>query len=123
MYEITTESSFSAAHCLRNYNGPCENLHGHNWLVRATVRTGQLNDLGIGIDFKELKSRLNEVLSSLDHKELNAIFDPLKQNPSSENIARHIYQKLSLAVNRKGCRIWKIEVFETPGNSSAYFEE
>jgi 6-pyruvoyltetrahydropterin/6-carboxytetrahydropterin synthase len=73
MYEISVESSFSAAHRLKNYQGPCENLHGHNWLVRATVRSEGLNASGLGIDFKVLKERLREILAELDHRDLNAV--------------------------------------------------
>lgn len=84
MYEITTETHFSAAHRLQNYKGPCENLHGHNWLVKATVRCENVDERGIGIDFKDLKQILNEISLEFDHKDLNTIFDPLNINPSSE---------------------------------------
>ena len=47
MYEIRSEANFSSAHKLIGYDGPCENLHGHNWHVRATVRCTELNDIGI----------------------------------------------------------------------------
>jgi len=120
MFEITTESSFSAAHFLRNYSGPCENVHGHNWLVKATVRCEKLDAIGLGIDFKVLKSKLNDVLREFDHTDINRLFDP--QNPSSENIARMIYGKLGALINNERCRVFRIDVFETPGNSSAYFE-
>ena len=122
MYEISVESSFSAAHRLKNYQGPCENLHGHNWLVRATVRCEALDASGLGIDFKVLKDHLKGILSEFDHKDLNAILDPLKINPSSENIARHIFEKLekSLTASWKGS-IARVEVHETPGSCAAYF--
>ncbi len=123
MFDITTESSFSAAHYLREYQGPCENPHGHNWLVRATVRCERLDSIGIGIDFKTLKSHLKEVLKEFDHRNLNDIFQD-KDNPSSENIARRIYLRLkeTLPLGDNGCKVVRVEVFETPGNSTAYFE-
>jgi 6-pyruvoyltetrahydropterin/6-carboxytetrahydropterin synthase len=61
MYEISVESSFSAAHRLRDYQGPCENLHGHNWLVRASVRCETLDACGLGIAqyiYEKLESAL-----------------------------------------------------------------
>jgi 6-pyruvoyltetrahydropterin/6-carboxytetrahydropterin synthase len=121
MYEITTEASFSAAHYLRDYRGPCENVHGHNWLVRATVRCEQLDDIGIGIDFRDLRNHLREVLAVLDHRELNTAM-PDNLNPSCENIARYIYRQMKARIDGGMCRIHKIDVFETPGNSTTYYE-
>ncbi len=122
MFEITSEISFSAAHRLKNYRGPCENLHGHNWLVRATVRTDQLDISGIGIDFKILKKHLKEITNEFDHCDLNAILDKHDLNPSSENIARLIFQKLRTALGEWNGTVVRVEVFETPGNCAAYYE-
>ena len=55
MYELSIQTSFSAAHRLRNYQGDCEALHGHNWKVQVTVQSRTLNDIGLAIDFKTLK--------------------------------------------------------------------
>ena len=123
MYEISTEANFSAAHHLVNYNGPCENVHGHNWLVKVTVRCTELDPVGIGIDFKSLKHALKDVLEQLDHADLNEVFIKLGINPSSENIASYIYQRLQLTINNRTCRVHRVEVAETPGNSAVYFED
>lgn len=123
MYEITTELGFSAAHRLKDYNGPCENIHGHNWLVRATVRSTGLNAIGIGIDFRDLKEALKNVLEKLDHADLNALFEGPVMNPSSENIARYIYEELGNLVGNQTCRVYRVEVYETPGNSATYMDD
>jgi len=123
MYEICTEASFSAAHHLRDYDGPCEKEHGHNWLVKVAVRCGQLDEAGIGIDFRTLRSALAALLSELDHAYLNEVLEGTGLNPSSENIARYVYDKLQARIGNERCRVWRVEVFETPGNSAAYFEE
>jgi 6-pyruvoyltetrahydropterin/6-carboxytetrahydropterin synthase len=123
MFEITTEASFSAAHHLRDYKGPCENVHGHNWQVRVTVRCEQLDAIGIGIDFRTLKGALRTVLEELDHVDLNTIFSTAQLNPSSENIARYLFNKMAQQVNDGNCRMYRVEVYETPGNSAAYLEE
>jgi 6-pyruvoyltetrahydropterin/6-carboxytetrahydropterin synthase len=120
MFEISTEASFSAAHHLNCYEGPCENVHGHNWSVRAVVRCESLNTAGIGIDFKTLKSMLAEVLRELDHTDLNAIFDKKGINPSSENCARYICEGLERLLTGESCRVVRVEVTETPGNTAAY---
>ncbi len=122
MFEISSEMSFSAAHHLNDYQGPCENVHGHNWLVRATIRSNELNTIGIAIDFKILRSLLSEVLDELDHCNLNKLFDTQKLNPSSENIARYIYKQLQEKITEPNCTVHRIDVFETPGNCASYFE-
>lgn len=122
MYEITSETNFSAAHRLKNYSGPCENLHGHNWLVRATVRCSKLDECGIGIDFKVLKKTLKTIVDEFDHKDLNAVLDKFNLNPSSENIAHYIYDKLKIALSGWDGSVVRVEVYETPGNCAAYFE-
>jgi 6-pyruvoyltetrahydropterin/6-carboxytetrahydropterin synthase len=121
MFEISSEACFSAAHHLKNYQGPCENLHGHNWSVRAYVQCPKLNDLGIGIDFRTLKNALAETIAKLDHGDLNEIFDPRGENPSSENIAAYIFRKLEQSLNNESCRVSKVEVSETPGNTASFF--
>jgi 6-pyruvoyltetrahydropterin/6-carboxytetrahydropterin synthase len=123
MFEITTETSFSAAHFLRDYHGPCENLHGHNWLVRATVRCERLNQNGIGIDFKQLREMLRQACSGLDHKVLNDVLPDAGLNPSCENLARYIHGRLGEGLPAGGCRVHRVEVFETPGNSAAYTDD
>jgi 6-pyruvoyltetrahydropterin/6-carboxytetrahydropterin synthase len=122
MYEVSVESSFSAAHRLENYQGPCENLHGHNWLVRARVQCETVDESGLGIDFRVLKEHLKKILEALDHKDLNAALNPLHINPSSENIARYIYEKLEAALSGWNGSITRVEVFETPGCCAAYFK-
>jgi 6-pyruvoyltetrahydropterin/6-carboxytetrahydropterin synthase len=121
MYEVTTEVSFSGAHKLRDYDGPCENIHGHNWLVKAIVRCDKLDSVGIGVDFKVLRGRLRQAVEAFDHNDLNEVLDPLGLNPSSENIARYIFENLERKLNNATITVYRVDVFETPGNSAAYF--
>ena len=123
MYEITSEMNFSAAHHLLNYDGPCENVHGHNWLVRATVRCETLDKIGIGIDFKILKKALKATLDKLDHTDLNLIFNEEFGNPSSENIAYYIHGKIGEFLNDDRVKIYRVDVYETPGNCASYFND
>ncbi|MBN2036002.1 MAG: 6-carboxytetrahydropterin synthase QueD [Chitinispirillaceae bacterium] len=122
MYEISVETSFSAAHRLIEYDGPCENLHGHNWLVRAKVTCDTLDPSGLGIDFRILKNLLKKITGKFDHTDLNTILDAVGLSPSSENIARHIFEKLEAALVGTNVRVSRIEVFETPGCCAAYFK-
>lgn len=90
MYILTVEGSFSSAHQLRGYKGKCENLHGHNWKVVLSVRGEKLDEIGLLVDFNELKSILRGILDELDHKNINEVPYFTGHNPSSENIARFI---------------------------------
>ncbi|HON79655.1 MAG TPA: 6-carboxytetrahydropterin synthase QueD [Spirochaetota bacterium] len=95
MYILTIEESFAAAHQLRGYRGKCENLHGHNWKVILSVKGSVLNEIGLLVDFGDLKTMLRETLGELDHRNLNEIPHFTEHNPSSENIARYIAGKIS----------------------------
>ena len=98
VYTLTVRTTFAAAHRLRGYEGDCENLHGHNWIVEVTVESGTLDDRGIAIDFRVMKTALAGLLSRLDHRYMNEVppFDTL--NPSSENIARYVFEKMEESV-------------------------
>jgi len=95
MYSVRIESSFSAAHNLKGYKGTCEQLHGHNWRVAVEVSGPSLDNTGILVDFRLMKKELNAVIKKLDHTHLNRIPYFKKINPTSENIARFIYESLS----------------------------
>ncbi len=86
---------FAAAHSLRNFKGRCEALHGHNWKVEITVRGQKMDQADLLMDFGDLKRLMNQALDKLDHRHLNEIppFDQV--NPSSEMIAKFLYEEIS----------------------------
>lgn len=130
MFEVRITDDFAAAHFLRDYNGKCENLHGHNYKVYVHVEGNKLDEGGMLLDFTLLKTALKEVLSKIDHTNLNdiAIFD---QNPSAERIAVYIYKNMLKVLSEKGLdlsknsnrRISKVDVFETDKNRARYIPE
>jgi len=122
MFELSIEQQFSAAHQLRGYKGKCESIHGHNWRVQVTVSSNKLNDIGIVIDFKELKEIVSEVISPLDHALLNDVFPFTEINPSSENIARWIFESMKKRLRKKGCNITSVTVWENETSSATYYE-
>jgi 6-pyruvoyltetrahydropterin/6-carboxytetrahydropterin synthase len=97
-YTLTVRSSFSAAHRMLEHEGNCERLHGHNWRVEITVESEVLDSRGIALDFRVMKTALNEILSRLDHRYLNEVPPFDGKNPSSENIARLIFEEMEGAV-------------------------
>jgi 6-pyruvoyltetrahydropterin/6-carboxytetrahydropterin synthase len=122
MYELMVETDFAAAHQLRGYKGKCENLHGHNWRVQIIVSSDKLNDIGIVIDFHEIKEISREVISQLDHSFLNDVFPFTEINPSSENIAKWIYDSMHKKVKQKNCAVSSVTVWENDTSSATYYE-
>lgn len=130
MFEVRVEADFAAAHFLRDYNGKCENLHGHNYKVYAHVRGSELNEGGMLLDFTKLKGALRTVCKSVDHTNLNdlPVFD---QNPSAERIAMFIYNgiidelkkeglDLSFAEGKTAPVLFAVDVFETDTSRARY---
>lgn len=118
MYSIKVESTFSSAHNLRHYKGKCEELHGHNWKVELKATQDKLDKTGMVLDFKYLKMKLNRVIEALDHKYLNSMPYFKKMNPTSENIARYIYDR----VKKSGVRLKSVTVWENTTSSATYEE-
>lgn len=123
MFEISVREDFSAAHRLKGYPGKCERMHGHNWTVEVFVRCERVNEIGVTIDFKEVREALRGVLEELDHKELNEVEPFDKENPSSENIAKYVYGRLSEALNSAKGRVSRVTVRETEDACASYWEE
>jgi 6-pyruvoyltetrahydropterin/6-carboxytetrahydropterin synthase len=123
MYELSIETGFASAHQLRGYKGKCEKLHGHNWKVQISVTAERLNDIDLAIDFHDLKRIANEVISPLDHAFLNDIFPFTEKNPSSENIAKWIYESIKKKINDDNIRVSAVTVWESDTASASYYED
>ena len=122
MFEVSVEQTFAAGHALRNYNGACENVHGHNFKVRVTLEGKQLDEAGMLVDFLDVKKYMKEIIARLDHQFLNEIapFDVI--NPSAENIAEYFFQQLHtpLTENPVPVQISEVRVWETDIQSACY---
>jgi 6-pyruvoyltetrahydropterin/6-carboxytetrahydropterin synthase len=123
MFEVSIETSFSSAHRLRNYKGNCEALHGHNWKVRVTVESAVLNDIGLGMDFRDLKQKTGGILSQLDHAFLNDLAPFQEINPSSEEIARFLFVELKKELTFPPVRLKKVTVWESDNARVSYCED
>lgn len=146
MYNVTVHTEFNAAHRLREYNGKCESLHGHNWAVEVKAGAKKLNKIGMVVDFTELKKEVYELLEELDHKYLNEL-KPFKKNnpirsrsaegratsrcagtasngvnPTSENIAKYIHGGLKSFCKVRKIKLTSVTVWETPTSSATYAE-
>jgi 6-pyruvoyltetrahydropterin/6-carboxytetrahydropterin synthase len=120
-FEVMIERNFSSAHQLRGYKGKCENLHGHNYKIEIYARGHELDNIGLLVDFGELKSAADEVVQYLDHRNINELapFDE-ELNPSAENLARYILERVSASVGDDRVQVYKVRCFETPTSVATY---
>jgi len=114
------ERNFSSAHQLRGYKGKCENLHGHNYKIEIYARGRELDNVGLLVDFVELKAAADEVVTYLDHRNINELppFDELQ--PSAENLAKYVLERVSKRVSDDRVQIYKVRCFETPTSVATY---
>ncbi len=118
MFKVKIEADFSSAHNLRGYKGKCEELHGHNWKVEVAAEKEGLDKIGMVMDFGVLKKELRGILERLDHKYLNKVPYFSKVNPTSENIAKYIYDNMK----RKVPCVRSVTVWENSSSSATYEE-
>lgn len=118
MYEIAVEHSFDAAHCLRDYDGSCRQLHGHTYRVRAAFRAESLEQTGLAVDFRAAKRLLKQTLDYLDHQYINDLPEFESLNPTAENIAKFIFDRV------KGANplLFSVSVWETPTSCATYYD-
>lgn len=123
MFELMIETGFAAAHQLRGYKGKCEALHGHNWKVQIFIQAEKLNEIDLAIDFHQIKDYTKEILNTVDHGFLNEIFPFTQINPSSENIAKWIYDNMIKKINDEDISVAAVTVWESDTASATYYED
>jgi len=120
MFEASVRDHIASAHQLHGYDGPCKDMHGHTWKVEMVVCGDTLDEVGLLADFKVLKALLKQVLTPLDHVVLNDLPAFKGVNPSTENLARHIYRALS--THCAPLRLKQVQVWESDTASVIYYE-
>ncbi len=121
-FRMKIVTDFAAAHLLRGYPGICSRLHGHNWKVEVEVIASELDEIGMGMDFRDIKASTNELIGALDHRNLNEIppFDEI--NPTAENISAYIFKGLSEKLNNERVSVNAVTIWETDRASVTYSE-
>jgi 6-pyruvoyltetrahydropterin/6-carboxytetrahydropterin synthase len=109
VFELRVRAKFSSAHHLRGYEGDCSRPHGHTWMVEAFVEKSDLNPIGMAVDFKDIKGALRECVGAWDHQDLNALSDFKSINPTAENIAKILFDRLSGQFPVSGITVWESE--------------
>ncbi len=106
-------------------------MHGHNWFVEVKVRAHETDETGLVMDFAKIKSRLKDVLDLIDHKYLNELPEfkegpTRRSNPTSENIARFIFERLAPFMKEdSGGRAWlhSVSAWESENASATYMAD
>jgi len=119
MYELIVETQFSAAHRLREYRGNCEKLHGHNWKIDVRLRSDELDRLGMVCDFREVKRLVKNMVDRLDHHYLNDVPPFTTLNPTTENIARFLFDELAKTLP-EGVKAASVTAWESEGCGARY---
>ncbi len=113
---VSKEFKFDAAHNLVRYHGKCEKLHGHTYKLRVTLE-GKTNEDGMVYDFAELKKIVDElVVSKLDHNYINDLIE----QPTAENIALWIWEKLHAILSGPNYHLYEVRVWETETSFASY---
>jgi 6-pyruvoyltetrahydropterin/6-carboxytetrahydropterin synthase len=129
MYTIFKDFSFSAAHAIRGHTRGCQNLHGHNYRVRVHLRASRLDELGMVLDFADLKQMMQEIVGPFDHQVINDIPPFDQRNTTAELLSEYVYEEVARRLNglepgqpgEPRVRVAKVEVWETE-TSCAIFE-
>ena len=120
MFEVSVRDHIASAHQLHGYDGPCKFMHGHTWKIEVVVCGDSLDGVGLLADFKVLKEKLKGVLTPLDHVVLNDLPAFKDLNPSTENLARHIYRALHHQFDPLTLK--HVQVWESDTASVIYYE-
>jgi 6-pyruvoyltetrahydropterin/6-carboxytetrahydropterin synthase len=119
MFEVSISGWFAAAHQLRLPDGSREPLHGHNWRVVATFEGRELDETGMLVDFTLVKPRLDGLLAGLHDRNLNDLSAFEQRDPSAEQVAIHIAEKMGEALPER-VALACVEVEEAPGCVARY---
>ena len=119
---LKTLLDFAAAHRLYGYPGDCAKLHGHNWKIEVEVRGNKLNEIGMVVDFKEIKRHAKAVIKELDHSFLNDHPNFKDMNPTAENIAAYLFQEIQKRISTPDVTMHGITVWENDRNCVIYSE-
>jgi len=121
MYVIRVERYFKASHQLGLPDGSKEPVHSHDWMVTADVGSERLNSMGIVMNFRKLQAMIDKIIAGFNNTALESISFFQQNNPSAENVARYIYNKLQIELP-EGVKLRNVRVVEEPGCSAIFHE-
>ena len=122
-FAVCKDFRFAAAHQIRGHRGGCENLHGHSYRVRVWVRASALDELGMVVDFADLKTAMEEVVGPFDHRFLNEVPPFDERNTTAELLAQHVFTELRRRLDDDCVQVARVEVWESESAGAIYEEE
>lgn len=120
MFTVSKEVDFAAAHSIRGHEGECRHLHGHTYRVKVSVEANELDELGMVVDFADLKRVLQEAVAPFDHRVINEVPPFDETNTTAELIARHVFETVSAGIADERVRVARVEVAENRSSSAVY---
>ena len=114
MFTLSVEMSFKASHQLVLPDGSKEPTHRHNWSATAEVGSEKLDDAGVVMDFHRLRAELGNILAGFDNSQLAAVDYFRQNNPSAENVAKYIFDRLEARLPQ-GVNLRSVKVEEERG--------
>jgi len=121
MFTISVERHFQASHQLTMPDGSKEPVHDHDWVVTINLSSEKLNNMGVVMDFRVLKAMIDKTIAGFNNKLLESIGYFQRNNPSAENVAKYIYEKLLIDLP-EGVKLQDVRVVEEPGCSATFRE-
>jgi 6-pyruvoyltetrahydropterin/6-carboxytetrahydropterin synthase len=121
IFHLGIRSHFDAAHCLREYEGKCANLHGHRWDVEVVIKGEPQGDTGIALDFTLARKIISGVLEDYDHCVLNEKEPWLTLNPTAENISKELFRRMKEKLSGQ-IEMVSVKVWESPEQWASYGE-
>lgn len=115
---------FSAAHHIRGYDGECARPHGHNFRVEVEATTRSLNNIGIALDFKDLKGMVKAMVERFDHQDLNTVAPFTDINPTAETLAVHFFEtlekRLSASPSTRELALKRVTIWENERSAASF---
>lgn len=112
-YTISKDFTFAAAHFIRGHRGECRNLHGHNYRVRVHLAASQLDELGMVLDFADLKAAVEAVVAPFDHAVINEVPPFDVRNTTAELLAGYFLETLAATLDDHRVAVVRVDVWET----------
>lgn len=122
LYTLKVRTEIAASHIIEGHSGKCARLHGHNWKIDVEVETSVLDELGMGMDFADLKAETKAVTEPLDHRHLNDLAGFTSINPTAENVAAYVYREVTTRLAAHDIKVSRVTIWETDRASVSYSE-
>jgi 6-pyruvoyltetrahydropterin/6-carboxytetrahydropterin synthase len=124
MHRISKDFTFAAAHAIRGHTRGCQNLHGHNYRVRVHLAATELDELGMVLDFADLKAIVQEILAPFDHRVINEVPPFDQRNTTAERLSEYVFAEVAARLAGRGererVRVARVEVWENDTACAVY---